>query len=170
MTESSRSVRSLMMSRVRSRDTAPEIRVRKTAHALKLRFRLHSNSLPGTPDLVFPRHKVALFVHGCFWHQHKNCARASTPSSNIKFWQDKFQKNRLRDARAVEGLTRLGWRVMVIWECQTRPEHRLRALMFTAFRALRMLPPASDDIQLEEVEPTTGGFTRRRTQPGRVLS
>lgn len=117
--------RSWLMSRVRGKDTWPEMRVRRAAHALGLRFRLHRKDLPGRPDLVFPKHRVALFVHGCFWHRHPGCAKASTPKSRTDFWQDKFDMNVARDARVVAELEALGWRVVTVWECDTKDEETL---------------------------------------------
>ncbi|MDL2201330.1 very short patch repair endonuclease [Brucella intermedia] len=119
------SERSALMAKVRSKDTKPELIVRKTAHRLGYRFRLHLPDLPGTPDLVFPRHRLAVFVHGCFWHRHPNCRRATTPTTNIVKWAEKFERNRLRDARAKAELEKLGWSVLVIWECETRSEKAL---------------------------------------------
>lgn len=107
------------MSRISGKETKPEIAVRKAAHKLGYRFRLHRRDLPGSPDIVFPSRKLALFVHGCFWHQHETCHFAYTPKSNIEFWQTKFKNNVARDARAKQELERLGWRVAVIWECET---------------------------------------------------
>jgi len=112
--------RSSLMKKVRQRDTRPEIVVRRTAHILGYRFRLHRRDLPGSPDLVFPRHTVAVFVHGCFWHRHPGCRYASTPKNNSEFWNDKFRRNVERDARKESELRDLGWRVLVIWECETR--------------------------------------------------
>lgn len=108
------------MSRVKGRHTGPEMRVRHLAHALGLRFRLHRKDLPGTPDLVFPKHRVAMFVHGCFWHRHLGCRKASFPKSKTEYWQAKFDANMRRDALAVERLVALGWRVELIWECETK--------------------------------------------------
>lgn len=108
------------MSRVRGKNTSPEMRVRRAAHALGLRFRLHRKDLPGKPDLVFPKHRVAMFVHGCFWHRHPGCSKASTPKSRTEFWQDKFDANVARDARVQTELEALGWRVVTIWECETK--------------------------------------------------
>lgn len=108
------------MSRVGSKDTSAEIRVRRAAHALGLRYRLHRRDLPGTPDLVFPRHRVALFVHGCFWHRHPGCRKASTPKSRQDFWRNKFERNVERDRAAILKLKQLGWRPEVVWECETK--------------------------------------------------
>lgn len=110
--------RSEMMSRIRSRDTMPEIKVRRIAHAMGLRFRLHRRDLPGSPDLVFPRRHLVLFVHGCFWHRHPHCHFAAVPKTRVEFWSTKFRNNVERDRRVSEQLIRLGWRVAVIWECQ----------------------------------------------------
>jgi DNA mismatch endonuclease (patch repair protein) len=108
------------MSRVASRNTAPEMQVRRAAHALGLRYRLHRADLPGTPDLVFPKHHLAVFVHGCFWHRHPGCSKASSPKSRVEFWQAKFEANVARDARAAEQLRHQGWIVVTIWECETK--------------------------------------------------
>src|SRR5580693_4845465 len=104
------------MSRVRGKNTSPELRVRKAAHALGLRFRLHPKYLPGKPDIVFPKRKFVLFVHGCYWHRHPGCSKASAPCSG--FWRKKFKMNVARDVRVTKELKKLGWRVGVIWECQ----------------------------------------------------
>lgn len=112
-------VRSRMMRGIRSKDTAPERLVRSAAHRLGLRFRLHVRELPGRPDLLFPRHKIAIFVHGCFWHRH-DCGSAATPKTRVEFWQKKFETNVARDARKKDDLERAGWRVAEIWECETR--------------------------------------------------
>lgn len=117
------------MSRVRPKDTSPEIRVRKAAHALGLRFRLHRSDLPGTPDLVFARHRAAIFVHGCFWHRHPNCKKATTPKSEVSFWTKKFERNVERDRKALEELSAAGWKTMVIWECQTTDARALSNLL-----------------------------------------
>lgn len=112
--------RSWLMSRVKPKDTIPEIKVRKAAHSLGYRFRLHRADLPGRPDIVFPRLRLAIFVHGCFWHRHADCKKASMPKSKVEFWRDKFERNVARDAANVAELERLGWRVEVIWECETK--------------------------------------------------
>lgn len=121
--------RSAIMKAVRREDTSPEVRVRKATHALGFRFRLHRKDLPGSPDLVFPRHKLCIFVHGCFWHRHFGCKRASTPKSNLDYWRRKFEENRCRDLRKAEELRVLGWRVEVIWECQTLDPDLLRSII-----------------------------------------
>jgi DNA mismatch endonuclease (patch repair protein) len=120
--------RSRMMGAVRSRDTAPELRVRKYLHGCGLRYRVHVGNLPGCPDLVFPRYKVIVFVHGCFWHQHSGCRKASLPTANREFWTQKLEGNVRRDAAIISNLEQAGWRVLVIWECQTRDEDQLRTL------------------------------------------
>jgi DNA mismatch endonuclease (patch repair protein) len=119
--------RSWLMSRVRGKNTTPELRVRRMAHALGLRFRLHASDLPGTPDLIFPSRNLAVFVHGCYWHRHSACAKASPPSS--PFWAAKFTSNVARDERAQSELHSLGWNVVVIWECETKKPNNLRAII-----------------------------------------
>src|ERR1700675_3738318 len=108
------------MRRVRSVDTKPEIIVRKIAHALGFRFRLHRSDLAGTPDLVFPKLGAVVLVHGCFWHRHARCRRATMPTTNVNLWRAKFARNVERDAVIRRRLKSDGWRVLVIWECQTK--------------------------------------------------
>jgi len=110
--------RSKRMSLIRSKDTSPELALRRALHALGLRYRLHNKHLPGKPDIVFPRRKLAVFVHGCFWHRHDNCKVATMPKSNTAFWQEKFDRNVARDQRSCEQLKVLGWRVEIAWECE----------------------------------------------------
>ena len=117
------------MARIRSKDTTPEITVRKAVHRLGLRFRLHRNDLAGTPDLVFPKTKTAVFVHGCFWHRHPGCRRASTPETRAESWLDKFERNIARDRRAAEALASQGWRVLVVWECETKNAEALEQML-----------------------------------------
>ena len=115
------------MSRVRSKDTKPELRVRRLVHGLGYRYRLHGRDLPGSPDLVFgPRRKV-IFVHGCFWHRHEGCSRSRIPKSPERraFWREKLDGNARRDRENQEALRRMGWRVLVIWECETSDLARL---------------------------------------------
>jgi DNA mismatch endonuclease (patch repair protein) len=110
--------RSRMMSRVKGKNTKPEMIVRSLCHEMGLRFRLHRRDLPGTPDLVFPKHRLCIFVHGCFWHRHIGCKYASTPKSQKKFWLEKFDSNIKRDFQNINKLKLLDWRVEVIWECE----------------------------------------------------
>ena len=117
--------RSAIMRAIRSRDTQPELRVRRAAHALGLRFRLRRRDLPGSPDLVFPRRRLALFIHGCFWHGHDCGGRRRRPATNAAYWRAKIAGNRRRDRRVLKALTAMGWRTMVIWECDTRNPARL---------------------------------------------
>ena len=118
--------RSHQMSLVRSKDTAPEMVVRKAVHALGRRFRLHQAGLPGTPDLTFPRLRKVIFVHGCFWHQHDDptCWRSRLPKTRIDFWTAKLQSNVTRDVRQVQELETRGWQVLVVWECETTKSRR----------------------------------------------
>lgn len=107
------------MARVKQKDTAPEMVVRKTLHRLGYRFRLHRRDLPGNPDIVLPKYKSVIFVHGCFWHGH-DCPRGKRPATNTEFWNTKLDKNLERDKVALDSLGQLGWRVQVIWECETK--------------------------------------------------
>src|SRR5690606_22283718 len=107
--------RSELMSRVRSRDTRPELRVRRLTHRLGYRYRLHRRDLPGSPDLVFPGRRSVVFVHGCFWHRHPGCRNTRTPKSRVEFWTRKFADNVARDERNQAELRALGWRHLVIW-------------------------------------------------------
>jgi DNA mismatch endonuclease, patch repair protein len=113
-------VRSRMMAGIRARNTQPELRLRREMHARGFRFRLHRDDLPGSPDLVFPRFGVAVFVHGCFWHRHEGCRYASIPKTRAEFWRAKFEANVLRDRRVQQALIEKGWRVSVVWECALR--------------------------------------------------
>ncbi|MCB9497436.1 MAG: DNA mismatch endonuclease Vsr [Fibrobacteria bacterium] len=110
--------RSALMSRIRGRDTKPEIAVRSILHRMGYRFRLHGRDLPGSPDIVLPGRGTVVFVHGCFWHRHKRCKGATTPKTNVGFWTAKFEANVARDVSNRRDLRKLGWRVMTVWECQ----------------------------------------------------
>ncbi|PBQ22068.1 MULTISPECIES: very short patch repair endonuclease [Pseudomonas] len=112
--------RSKVMAKIKGKNTKPEMIVRSTCHRMGLRFRLHRVDLPGKPDLVFTKRKLCLFVHGCFWHQHSGCKYAYQPKSRPEFWIPKLQKNIIRDENAKDSLEALGWKVAVIWECQTK--------------------------------------------------
>ena len=119
--------RSRNMSKIKGKNTKPEMTVRSMCHELGLRYRLHRKDLPGTPDLVFPKHRLCLFVHGCFWHRHPGCKYAYTPKSRLDFWLPKLAKNVERDMKAKRALEVSGWRVSIIWECQTKNRDTLRA-------------------------------------------
>ncbi len=119
--------RSNNMRRIRSKDTAPELVVRRMVHSLGFRFRLHSKDLPGRPDLVFARLKSVILVHGCFWHSHPGCKETHVPKTRQEYWRPKLEGNRTRDAANKAKLKRLGWRVLVVWECETKHEVRLQA-------------------------------------------
>ena len=121
------------MRSVKRAHTGPEIRVRQALHALGLRFRLHRRDLPGSPDIVLPRVRTAVFVHGCFWHRHLNCRYATTPKSRQDYWLPKFEANVERDARKEAQLQNLGWRVLVIWECETKTREVLKARLRLEF-------------------------------------
>jgi len=109
-----------MMAGFRSKDTKPEMLVRRTLHRLGYRFRLHRRDLPGKPDIVLPRHRLAILVHGCFWHQHQGCRDARMPRTQQDYWTAKFRRNLERDQDTAVALTALGWQVAVIWECDAR--------------------------------------------------
>lgn len=118
--------RSEIMARIRGRDTQPELVVRRIAHRLGFRFRLHRKDLPGSPDIVFPRYRSIIMVHGCFWHRHRGCRFASIPKTNVRYWEDKFASNVVRDSENKLHLRERGWRVLVIWECETK-DHQVLA-------------------------------------------
>lgn len=113
-------VRSRIMQQVKGKNTKPELLVRKALHALGYRFRIHRKDLAGRPDIVLPRYRTAIFVHGCFWHRHPGCRKASTPKTRVEFWQDKFTANVARDERNVAALEADGWSVLTVWECETK--------------------------------------------------
>lgn len=114
--------RSRMMAGIQGKNTKPEMALRRALHALGLRYRLHHSALPGRPDLVFPRYRAALFVHGCFWHRHRDCRFATIPATRPQFWAAKFDENVRRDQRALESLSVAGWRSAVVWECTLKAE------------------------------------------------
>ena len=112
--------RSRNMSAIKSKNTKPEIAVRKLLHSMGYRFRLHRKDLPGSPDIVLPKYKTVIFVHGCFWHRHENCKYASTPKTRKEFWENKFKANVKRDLEIQEKIKNIGWKYVVIWECEAR--------------------------------------------------
>ena len=121
----SNAARSALMSRVRAQNTAPELIVRSLLHSLGYRFRLHRNDLPGNPDIVLSKYRTIVFVHGCFWHHHGCRAGLKVPGTNSSYWQSKFESNKARDRRSRRSLNRMGWRVLTIWECETRKAAKL---------------------------------------------
>lgn len=112
--------RSWNMRRIRAKNTSPELIVRSLIHNMGYRFRLYKKDLPGKPDIVLPKYKVVIFVHGCFWHRHKGCPRCTTPKSNVSYWNKKFNRNIERDREARKELKRSGWKTVIIWECETK--------------------------------------------------
>ena len=112
--------RSRNMSAIKSKNTKPEIAVRKLLHSMGYRFRLHRKDLPGSPDIVLPKYKTVIFVHGCFWHRHENCKYATTPKTRKEFWEKKFRENINRDNLNQANLSLKGWKIIIIWECQLK--------------------------------------------------
>lgn len=117
--------RSRVMAKVHGANTTPELAVRSIIHRMGYRYRLHRKDLPGKPDIVLPRHKKIIFVHGCFWHQHEGCKAADRPTSNTDYWNKKLDRNVERDKRHREALEAMGWKVLVVWECQLKDRERL---------------------------------------------
>lgn len=122
--------RTRLMQKVGVKDTGPEVSVRSMLHKMGYRFRLHRRDLPGTPDIVFPGRKTALFVHGCFWHMH-GCNKGRLPKSRLEYWEPKLQGNKVRDDRNTKALLALGWKVIVIWQCELRDEQTLQSRLRT---------------------------------------
>lgn len=121
----SKEKRSWIMSRVKGRDTKPEMLVRSFVHRMGFRFRVHRRDLPGNPDIVLPRHGKVIFVHGCFWHGHKRCPRSKRPATNKSFWNKKLDANIERDKCIRKELLRMGWKLLVVWQCETHSPERL---------------------------------------------
>lgn len=133
--------RSEVMRRVRSKDTKPEVFVRSVLHRMGYRFRLHRKDLPGNPDIVLPKHRTAVFIHGCFWHQHPGCRKATVPQNNRDYWERKLSRNVERDALSVRALEEAGWRVVILWECEIpRDEASLRERLCDEFDRADTLP------------------------------
>lgn len=120
----SKQKRSEIMSLISGKNTKPEIVIRKIAHSLGYRFRLHKKDLPGKPDIVFPKYKKVIFVNGCFWHSHKNCKRSKLPTTNAKFWKEKIEGNKKKDKSNYIRLKKLGWDYMVIWQCEIKDSNK----------------------------------------------
>lgn len=117
----SKQTRSYNMSRIKGKDTKPEILVRKFLHSKGFRFRLHDKKLPGKPDIVLPKYKTVVFIHGCFWHGHKSCKYFKLPKTRTKWWKDKIERNVFNDTKSTEILHNNKWKVFVIWECELKP-------------------------------------------------
>lgn len=152
-----------MMSAIRGKDTRPELMVRRYLHAVGFRYRLHARNLPGTPDLVFPRYRAVVFVHGCFWHRHPGCHYATTPATRREFWLEKLEANRQRDLAARSSLLEKGWRVITVWECGLR--HQAEAVLPKLAKQLSN-PGLTDPTELElpgspprrmDYDPASGG-------------
>ncbi len=153
--------RSQMMARIRSADTKPELVLRKALHAIGYRFRLHVRSLPGCPDIVMPKYRCTIFVHGCFWHGHDGCRNFRTPKTRPEFWSAKIGSNRDRDRRSVDALLGAGWRVLVVWECATR-----------SFEVDNLVSIIAEWLQSSETsaELSSGGLSNYRTMRSGILS
>lgn len=121
----SQQVRSYNMSRIRSTDTKPELLVRKYLHAQGYRYKLHDKTLPGKPDIVLPKYKTVIFIHGCFWHGHAHCKYYKVPQTRTEWWLHKINTNKANDAKAVKALKKDGWKVIVVWECRLKAIKRL---------------------------------------------
>ena len=148
--------RSWNMSRIKGKNTTPELRVRSVLHRMGYRFRLHKPELPGKPDIVLPKFNQIIFIHGCYWHRHEGCKLAYTPKSRKEFWQDKFDKNIERDKQVFNDLKVLGWKVDVIWECGTKSLILLESGINEIFTGKSV---SARDISLSDAikEPMSGG-------------
>lgn len=122
----SREKRSQIMSRISGKNTKPELIVRSMLHSMGYRFRLHRSDLPGKPDITLPKHKKIIYVHGCFWHGHKDCKRAKQPTTNKYFWQEKLAKNIERDILNMADIKKLGWDVLIVWTCEVKDMNQLK--------------------------------------------
>ena len=134
--------RSRNMSKVRGKNTSLELKIRSLLHRLGYRYRLHRKDLPGTPDMVFSARRSVIFIHGCFWHGH-TCARAALPTSNRQFWEEKIGRNKERDGRVLEQLLENGWKVLTVWQCETKEEDVLRERLVSFLEAGTMEDEAS---------------------------
>jgi DNA mismatch endonuclease, patch repair protein len=151
----SKTERSEIMRRVRSKDTTPEMAVRSLLHRLGFRFRLHCKNLPGKPDIVLPKHKAVIFIHGCFWHRHPGCSRASTPATRKGYWLPKFGRTVERDKRNQDELHRAGWNVIVVWECELRDMDRLSMVLPNRITTFSAINPDENSTKLAAAEEVT---------------
>lgn len=140
--------RSAFMSKVKTKNTKPELKVRKILHAAGLRYRLHRSDLPGSPDIVLPRFRICIFVHGCFWHGHDGCSKAKLPSTRVDFWAEKIKKNRDRDVQSIKNLIKQDWDVEIIWECETKSKKTLLAVL-----EKRILEKTVSSKEIKKLEP-----------------
>jgi DNA mismatch endonuclease (patch repair protein) len=149
-----RAERSALMRRIRGKDTSPEWGVRRFLHRNGFRYRLRQRDLPGRPDIVLPKLRTVIFVHGCFWHRHPGCVKTSTPSTRRAFWEAKFKANVERDFRKAKELRAQGWKVVIIWECEVK-ETRLRRLLsqLRSQTQVRSQEPSLDSISRDEIAP-----------------
>lgn len=148
--------RSANMRAVKGKDTKPEVAVRRVLHRMGFRFRLQRRDLPGRPDIVIPGCRLTIFVHGCFWHRHADCSKATTPKTRIDFWNAKFEANATRDERVEAELVAAGWKVLVVWECQTKKPDDLIGALLEGLAALGISRPRSSrsqDIRTTRIEP-----------------
>lgn len=129
-------VRSRTMAAIPGKNTSPELAVRRMLHSMGLRFRLHRKDLPGSPDIVLSKHRTVVFVHGCFWHRHEGCRYTTNPKTRQPFWFNKFNANVERDRRSTADLERLGWRVLVVWQCELLKSNDLRFRLTSAFTGI----------------------------------
>lgn len=121
--------RSEIMRRIRSKDTSIEMTIRRLVHGMGYRYRLHAKDLPGSPDLVFRGRRKIILVHGCFWHRHRKCPLSSTPKTRVDFWKEKFEKNMVRDRRNLRELKKLGWSILVVWQCEIKDKDKLEKMI-----------------------------------------
>ena len=149
--------RSSLMSKVRSRNTKPELLVRSALHRLGYRYRLHDHRLPGCPDIVFRSRRLAVFIHGCFWHQHDGCRRSTIPATRRSYWEAKLRRNVERDRHSASQLLEAGWRVVIIWECELKAEQWLELLRSQLGRPRATTP---SKIPHEEEEPSSAATGR----------
>lgn len=144
--------RSEIMRRVRGKNTRPEKAVRSLLHRLGFRFRLYRDDLPGKPDIVLPKHKTIIFVHGCFWHRHAGCSRASTPATRQEYWLPKFRRTIERDRNNQEKLRDEGWNVILVWECQLDDMDQLAERLQMQIQGLRVTSPTGPGTSLAAAE------------------
>lgn len=141
----SKGKRSQIMSRISGKDTKPEIVVRSLLHRMGYRFRLHKQSMPGRPDIILPKHKKVIFVHGCFWHGHKDCPRSKRPSTNVEFWNKKIDGNIERDKKNIKSLENLGWETLILWTCEIKNQDVLKHKLIS-FMDTRKLNRAENEL------------------------